>query len=277
MLAAASVLCATGAGAMTTVDIAVYDELTFPTVQYSTYTGQDFEGIAGGTQITDADLFNVGTFNSIGGIGTGEAPMDLGCADDAASGGNAGEWSTLCVGSVAAAGGAVHGRENVIPVIDGDRWLDTNDTHGILWDVGLAGNETFNQLSFTMQDATDQGAYVAVVAADLIIDTNGDGSISEDEFDAAIDHGQIGAELLVPAMSNGNIQTVVVSFHQEVTEALVLIASFETNENEFYLVNDGIGIDGIMVGTAIPLPAGVWLLLSGIGLMGVASRRRNAA
>ncbi|MBE9636982.1 hypothetical protein IQ782_09045 [Salipiger pacificus] len=258
---------ATTASAVTAVSISSYDALTYPGVDYAPgYLFEGFENVAGGPVIDASDSFAVGSFQTIGGVGSGSAVGALPCPNG----------TTLCIGS----GSPVFGRQNIAPS-DGDSWLDSNDTFGIVWDVFLGGTE-FNALSFTMQDATDVGAYVTVISGSTTLDaidgSAADGQVSATEVQYAYNNNLFGGALLNPTLPNGNIQSVTVTFGEMVTKAQIVIASFKDSQNGAYLVNDGIGIDGLMVGTLapVPLPGGGLLLLGGLGALGFARQRRRA-
>jgi len=248
---AAGLLIAASSAHAAGVTITEYDPLDYPGVDdFIVGSAEDFEpalpdGVAG-PEIDDTDTFDVGVFNAISGVGSG------GTVDGTCDG------SKLCIRS-----GNVHGRENVIPD-DGGHFLDSNDTHGIGWTVSNEG-ESFNTVTFTLMDARDQGAF-SVVAA----------STEQPDSLAEVDVLGLDFAFVPEPTNNGNIKTVVVQFDEWITEAFIAIASFRTENGEFFRTNDGLGIDGVQVGVApVPVPAAGVLLLGALGGLGFAARRRR--
>lgn len=135
------------------------------------------------------------------------------------------------------------GRSNT--TVGGQYYLDSNDTFGIEWDVALAGGAMFNSLAFSLSDATDQGARLRISADDS-------------ELDTLLDLG------------NGNVQFVVISFADLVSDAFVELANVNDGGR---MTNDGFGIDDVTV-AAVPVPAAGLLLLGALGGLGLRARRK---
>ncbi|WP_338469199.1 VPLPA-CTERM sorting domain-containing protein [Roseobacter fucihabitans] len=194
-------------------------------------TGEDFEAFGatfGEGEVGAVFSTAVGTFESLGGTGNGGAVTGSGT-------------------ELALRDGSVYGRANTVPT--GGTWfLDSNDTWGMKWvvDIGSA----FNKLSFVLNDGSDTGAFLRIIA----------GGASEEL--------RSGGQL-----ANGNARRVLVDFGQEVTTAEIILGNFTTSGGKNFRRNDGFSIDGIAV-SAIPLPASVLLLGIAVGGLGWAGRRK---
>lgn len=194
-------------------------------------SGEDFEALGGslgegevGTSFSTA----VGTFQSLGGVGSGGSVTGSGT-------------------ELALRDGRLFGRENTVP--QGGSWfLDSNDTWGIKWTVDIGA--AFDKLSFVINDGSDQGAFLRILAG---------GSSQE---------LRTGGRL-----PNGNAQTVVIDFGAQISSAEIILGNYSTSGGERFKLNDGFSIDGIQV-AAVPLPASVLLLGAAIGGLGWAGRRK---
>lgn len=131
------------------------------------------------------------------------------------------------------------GRENT--TVGGSQWLDSNDNQGIAWDV-LAGGSFFNSVAFSLSDAADTGAELTVAAGGSDLTTFID-------------------------QANNTVDWIVISFGTGVDSAFVSL----TND----IANDGFGIDDVTI-AAVPLPAGAALMLTGLGGLAIARRRKAA-
>lgn len=149
-----------------------------------------------------------------------------------------GTGSELAVKSLALGSG--FGRENTTD--GGFNWLDSNDNAGLNW-FASAGGSLFNSVAFSLSDAADVGATLTVSA---------DGS-SLTSF---------------VGQSDNTVDWVVISFGS----AGVASAQI-TLENAS--INDGFGIDDVSI-AAVPLPAGAALMLTGLGGLAIARRRKAA-
>lgn len=120
-------------------------------------------------------------------------------------------------------------------------WLDSNDTAGMKWEISGLGE--FNLLSFLLTDVDDVGPiqFAIKVAGELFTG-----------FDV---------------IGNGKVGLVTILFPEMVTSATVYLKIDD---------GDGFGIDDVYV-AAVPLPAGVLLLLGALGGLGALRRRRMLA
>lgn len=255
ILCAAAAAISIGAGPALAVSISVaeFDATTFGILEGSgTFTGEDFEELGpGATETVEGQVgFNgtplstaVGAFQTVGGTGSGGTVTGSGFANDGTG--------------LALRDGTVFGRTNKVPN-SGSWFLDSNDTHGIEWDVQLAGDAAFDALFFTLTDGSDVGAYLRIDA---------DGTTFEQ---------RVGGKL-----PNGNSSIVVVEFSSAVTFAEIDFLNFESDGVTFRN-SDGFSLDGMRVGTAgpgfnpppVPLPASGLLLVGALGLIGWRARSK---
>jgi hypothetical protein len=155
-LAAAVVFAmAAGAAHAAPVNISITDftgaaSYTAITDNFAGKLVEDFESYEEGNVGPDF-VSKVGTFNTLGGVGTGGTTVGF-------------DGARLTVRD-----GNVFGRESTSDEIfgadPGDKFLDSNDTWGIEWLVS-AGGKVFDQLLFVMTDATDVGRRLTVFASD---------------------------------------------------------------------------------------------------------------
>jgi hypothetical protein len=139
----------------------------------------------------------------------------------------------------------LNGQANIIP--DGGMWsLNSNDTLGIAWTVNTG--RYFDEVIFALRDPGDQGARRLTIfdGQTKIFD-------SKDQNDA-----------FTQTLGNNDVLVVHVAFASAVQEAFINI---ETSSN------DGFTFDGAAV-NVVPLPAGIWMLLAGIGGFAALKRRK---
>jgi len=248
-----SALFATGASAAT-INVDVYQRNQLSSFQddfasaiaSGNFVGEDFEnlGPGGGTSVEGvvSSPFStaVGTFEEIGGVGTGGTVRQLGL----------GQSSQLALRD-----GSVYGRQNTWPE-GGDWFLDSNDTWGFTWNVTSADvGDEFDSLMFSLTDGSDAGAFLRI--------TLDDGTVWEQR---EAGQGRLG---------NGNIAFFVVNFDEAVSSASITVGNFSSAGGDTYRRNDGVGIDAAMVGV-VPVPASLPILLAGLGAFGVLRGRRKS-
>ncbi len=243
VLIAASVasFCSASAYALT-IDVVEFDEASYSSVYGSGFRAfEGFESLGaahGEGEVADGFSTAVGTFSTLGGVGSGDTVFGLP--------GNSGSMLALREGEV-------FGRRNISP--DGGSWfLDSNDTWGLSWDVALAGGKAFTKLMFALTDGSDAGGFLRISA------------------------GGESRELRTERrLSDGNTSLVTIEFEKPTRFAEVSLANYSELGGEGEIENDGFSIDGIQV-AAVPVPPSILLLggaLFGLGF--VAHRRRRTA
>jgi hypothetical protein len=129
-------------------------------------------------------------------------------------------------------------------------WLDSNDLHGIRWEIpGTSSLSKILKIAFFMTDVDDVGNL------DFAFTANG----------AEITDQTISGVPVVSGRPNGELQLVTMLFNTPVNLINIEMASGP---------GDGFGVDGIQVGT-VPLPASALLLLGGLGGLGGLSALRR--
>jgi hypothetical protein len=133
------------------------------------------------------------------------------------------------------------GRRDMTNADNSGKWLDSNDSREVKWELDLA--KASKAVGFFITDPSDVNA---TLTASFL---NGE----KKDF-----------TLTAPKVSNGGMIYVEAIFHNPITEIV-----FAVNSN-----NDGWGIDDISA-VAVPLPAGAWLALTGAGVLAGIGRKRR--
>lgn len=139
-----------------------------------------------------------------------------------------------------------YGRYNVTP--GGKNWLDSNDREGIFWTVMTPGDGGLTRLAFLLTDVDDVGT----VLFNIVV--NGNSLVQNTATRPAV------------GAPNGTLHLVTMLFDAPTDGVTITMISG---------TGDGYGIDGIRL-SAVPLPAGMPLLLAGLGGLALLRRRRAA-
>ena len=231
---AAAAALALGATAASAASIKVE---TFSQQAYSDYlagtsrsTVEDFEGIVTSSQELAIVETAVGIFDTLGGKGSGGSVIGTG--------------TDL---TVRTKGKNHFGRTNTTP--GGQFYLDSNDTYGMVWAVGLEDDSLFNSVAFSLSDGADQGAKLEITAMGQVLDT-------------------------FVNFPNASVKFVVISFEEMIDDALIRLSNLDGNDLR---TNDGFGVDDATVASVapIPVPAAGLLLLGALGGLGLRARRKG--
>jgi hypothetical protein len=194
------------------------------------YRTETFAGHAawnGSTGTTNPVGTQVGSFTSLGGTGHGHSAINGGTGLEVRND-NPMKW----------------GRHSVMT--PGGKWLDSNDTYGMRWEVG--GLSAFNAITFFLTDIADVGAKFSLKIGGTLFENviGGDGRTAD-----------------------GTIHWVRILLPDFVSNLVV--------EMQNDRLNDGFGIDGMTVAriAPVPLPPAIALML--VGLAAFAGLRRRAA
>lgn len=207
----------------------------------TTSVSEDFESFSEGN-VNNGWASSVGTFWSLGGIGSGGTVND-----SVASGNFAGNDGT----KLALRDGNVYGRESTTAELTGNTadafFLDSNDTWGIGWQASIGGR-LFDRIVLTLTDATDVGARMTISAG--------------------------GTDYQFFGFGDGASKIVEIALGSAVSTATILFENLDINGRP--VRNDGFSLDDIAL-SAVPLPAGAWFLLAGLGALAAMRRRKGSA
>lgn len=129
------------AASAATISIKTFDIAKFNTVAAGGVV-EDFESYSGGTW-DSANVTKVGTFMSMGGVGSGSTCGTLGGAP----------CTTLAIQDANAVGD-INGQGNLVP-LNGTKSLNSNDTLGLIWNVFTNPGSLFSGVVFGLRDAAD--------------------------------------------------------------------------------------------------------------------------
>jgi hypothetical protein len=188
----------------------------------------------------------VGDFQTLGGTGSGGTVNNADNTFTGTGGTHPNDGTQLAIRD-----GNVFGRVSTTAALTdvpgNDKFLDSNDTFGIIWDVALGGR-AFREILFTLTDAADTGATMTITSND-------------------------GGSFQFQSQSSSNQKTVLIDFGASVTGARIL---FENTSKYGPRTNDGFALDDIAI-SAVPLPASFFLLGAGIAGLGAMRRKRRTA
>jgi hypothetical protein len=204
-IAALAAFFVTSAAQAATIDVSVFDYTDWTSKAVNTVAAEDFEdqtklsyslsnGAVGGTgvfgELSGAIGTQVGSFSSLGGIGSGSTCGSLDRDGDR-------RCSTLALQFDP----QVNGQGNILP--DNGQWaLNSNDTLGMLWQA--SAGQPFNRLVFALRDAADTGATMTVNVG--------------------------GVQHVFSGLGNNNEQIVVINFDDFVNTATVELRNSRTND-----------------------------------------------
>lgn len=191
---------------------------------------------------------NVGDFETLGGTGSGGTVTNADNTFTGTAGANPNDGTQLAIRD-----GNVFGRVSTTAALTGDeskdKFLDSNDTFGIVWDVDLGGI-SFTKILLTLTDAADTGATVSI--------TTDDGGFAQFQ-----------------SQPRSNQKTVLIEFSEAVSSATIQFINTKGADGPLR-TNDGLALDDIAI-SAVPLPASFLLLGAGIAGLGALRRKRKAA
>ncbi|SLN62101.1 hypothetical protein [Ruegeria meonggei] len=224
-----------------TIDVVEYSEASYNSI-YGSGSGilEGFEthgATYGQGEVANGFSTSVGTFSTLGGIGSGGTVSGLP--------GNSGSMLALREGNV-------FGRENLSP--NGSWFLDSNDTWGLSWDVALAGGKAFDKLTFALSDGSDAGGFLRITAG---------GESHELRTDRRL--------------SDGNVRLVTINFGAPTKTAGISLANYTALGGDVARRNDGFSIDAIQVAAVPLPPSILLLGGALFSLGFVTHRRRKAA
>lgn len=188
----------------------------------------------------------VGTFETLGGAGTGGTIRRPDNTFTGRHGANPNDPSQLAVRD-----GYVFGRVSTTAILTGnsadDKFLDSNDSHGIIWNIDLGGM-LFDKVLLTLTDAADSGATVTITS-------------------------DLGSFVQFAAQPSSSQKTVFIDFGAAIARATVQFANLDGPDGPLR-TNDGLGLDDIAL-HAVPVPNTVALLAASVAVLAGLQRRRK--
>lgn len=150
---AAALSLAAGAASAASIKVETYSQEAYEAyLSGKTSIVEDFENIVPSSRQVSPVVTAVGTFDTLGGKGTGTSVI--------------GDGTKLAVRTE---GDNHSGRRNTTP--GGQFYLDTNDTFGLKWDVSFMNGASFDSVAFSLTDAADNGARLVISAMGDVLDT----------------------------------------------------------------------------------------------------------
>jgi hypothetical protein len=222
-----------------TISVSTFDKSAYEAVvgTFDSVVTENFESFSEGNVVNGFSTA-VGNFSTLGGTGSGGTVTGAGFAND----------GTL----LAVRDGNVFGRVSTTAALTGDnaddKFLDSNDTYGIRWDIGLGGS-MFNRIVFSLTDATDAGAR-------MMLDLGGTMTV-------------------LSGLANGAQRLVDIDLGGSFSSATLFFTNYNSDLQTLRL-NDGFSIDDISV-SEVPLPASSLLLMAGLGGFAAMRRRKQTA
>ena len=119
------------------ISVATFDLTAFASSMGGNFSLEDFETYSGGALNGPLSGTSVGTFSSLGGVGSGSTCRSNG--------------GGTCSADLAIQDDGINGQGNLVPIA-GSKSLNSNDTLGIKWDVSRVGSASFNRLIFGLRD-----------------------------------------------------------------------------------------------------------------------------
>ena len=187
-----------------TINVSAFDKAAYDSAVGSMGHAvvQNFEGTSEGN-VANGYTTNVGTFSTLGGIGSGGTVTNADFANDGSM--------------LALRDGNVYGRTSTTKALTGnaadDMFLDSNDTYGIRWDVSL-GAGMFDRLVLTLTDVADVGATMYISAEGMVTS--------------------------IANLGNATTKLIEIDFGQELSSATIFFSNYRNGQ---FMRNDGFSID----------------------------------